>query len=130
MTNKKITFICVGAQKAGTTTLHNILRQHSEIFLPQDKEIPFFHDDNIFQKGIEWWLKENYDNVKHEKYTIKSKSYKIGKQLGTTHCFACKDYTKNFRPEKVKMSNKVLREKSHCVVCRSNKSRFLKQKMN
>ena len=67
MTNKKITFICVGAQKAGTTTLHNILRQHSEIFLPQDKEIPFFHDDNIFQKGIEWWLKENYDNVKHEK---------------------------------------------------------------
>ena len=67
MTNKKITFICVGAQKAGTTTLHNILRQHSEIFLPQNKEIPFFHDDNKFQKGIDWWLKENYHNVKHEK---------------------------------------------------------------
>ena len=28
------------------------------------------------------------------------------------------------------MANKVLREKSHCVVCRSNKSRFLKQKIN
>ena len=27
------------------------------------------------------------------------------------------------------MANKVLREKSHCVVCRSNKSRFLKQKL-
>ena len=26
------------------------------------------------------------------------------------------------------MINKVLREKSHCVVCRPNKSRFLKQK--
>ena len=26
------------------------------------------------------------------------------------------------------MMNKVLREKSHCVVCRSKKSRFLKQK--
>ena len=28
------------------------------------------------------------------------------------------------------MTNKVLREKSNCVVCRSNKSRFLKQKHN
>ena len=42
---------------------------------------------------------------------------KIGKQLGTTFCFGCKDYKKNVRPEKVKMTNKVLREKSHCVVC-------------
>ena len=60
----------------------------------------------------------------------KIKPIKIGKQLETTYCFACKDYTKKFRPEKVKMINKVLREKSHCVVCRFNKSRFLKQKIN
>ena len=58
------------------------------------------------------------------------KPIKIGKQLGTTYCFGCKDYTKNFRPEKVKMTNKVLREKSHSDVCPSNKSRFLKQKIN
>ena len=49
---------------------------------------------------------------------------KIGKQPGTTYCFGCKDYTKSFRPEKVKMIYKVLREKSHYVVYRSNKSRF------
>ena len=54
----------------------------------------------------------------------KIKALKIGKQLGY------KDYTKNFRPEKVKMTNNILREKSYCVVCRSNKSRFLKQKIN
>ena len=47
----------------------------------------------------------------------KIKPIKIGKQSGATYCFGCKDYTKNFRPEKVKMTNKVLREKSHCVVC-------------
>ena len=58
----------------------------------------------------------------------KIKPIKVGKQCGTTYRFGCKDYTKNFRPEKVKMTNKILREKSHCVVCRSNKSRFLKQK--
>ena len=55
---------------------------------------------------------------------------KVEKQSVTTYCFGCKDYKKNFKPEKVKMINKVLREKSHCVVCRSNKSRFLKQKIN
>ena len=60
----------------------------------------------------------------------KIKPIKTGKQSGTLYCFGCKDYTKNFRPQEVKMINKVLREKSHCVVCRSNKSRFLKQKIN
>ena len=54
----------------------------------------------------------------------KIKPIKIGKQLETTYCFGCKDYTKDFRPKK------VLREKSHNAVCRSNKSRFLKQKTN
>ena len=57
----------------------------------------------------------------------KIKPIKFGKQSGTTYCFGCKDYTKNFRPQEVKMTNKV---KSHCAVCRSNKSRFLKQKIN
>ena len=46
------------------------------------------------------------------------KSIKIGKQSGTTYCFGCKDFTHNFRQQKTKMANKVLREKSHCVVCR------------
>ena len=55
------------------------------------------------------------------------KPIKTGKQPGTTYCFGCKDYTKDFRPEKVNMTNKVAREKSHCIVCRTNKSRFLKQ---
>ena len=55
------------------------------------------------------------------------KPIKTGKHSGTRYCFGCKDYKKNFRPKKVKMTNKVVREKSHCIVCRSNKSRFLKQ---
>ena len=60
----------------------------------------------------------------------KVKPIKIGKQSETMYCLGCKDYTQNFRPAKVRTTNKVLREKSHYVVCRSNKSRFLKQKIN
>ena len=59
----------------------------------------------------------------------KIKPIKVGKHSGTTYCFECKDYAKNFRPEKVKMVNQLLREKSHCVACWSDKSRFLKQKI-
>ena len=58
------------------------------------------------------------------------KSIKIKKQPGTRYCFGCKDYTQSFRPQKVNMAKKVLREKSHCIFCRSNKSRFFKQKIN
>ena len=58
----------------------------------------------------------------------KIKPIKLGKQFGTTYCFGCKDFTHNFKPEKVKMTSKILREKSDSVVCRSNKSSFLKKK--
>ena len=60
----------------------------------------------------------------------KIKPINIGKQSGTTYCFGCKDYTKNFRRQELKMVKKVLREKFHSVVCQSNKLRFLKQKIN
>ena len=45
------------------------------------------------------------------------KTIKTGKQPGTTYCFGCEDYANNFRPEKVKMTNKVVREKPHCIIC-------------
>lgn len=36
-------FLCVGAPRSGTTTLHKILSQHPEISLPTSKELPIFH---------------------------------------------------------------------------------------
>ena len=44
------------------------------------------------------------------------KPIKIGKQPRATYFFGCKDYTQNFRPEKVKMTNKVLRKISLCCL--------------
>ena len=35
-------FVCIGAQKAGTTWLYDNLRPHPEVWLPQVKEIHFF----------------------------------------------------------------------------------------
>ena len=61
---------------------------------------------------------------------LKIKPVKTGKELGTMYCLGCKDFTHNCRPQETKMTNKLLREKSNCVVCQSNKSKFLKQKHN
>ena len=60
----------------------------------------------------------------------KIKPIKTEKVLRTTCCFRCKDYTHNVQSQEIKMTNKVLREKLNCVICRSSKSRFLKQKHN
>ena len=57
--------------------------------------------------------KNTTHNIRHEIIKL----IKIGKELGTTHCLGCKDYTHNFKPEEVKITNKLLRKKSNCFVC-------------
>ena len=52
-----------------------------------------------------------YQITKNEKQS-EIKPIKIGKRPGTMYCLGCKDFTHNFRPQDVKMTNKVLREKS------------------
>lgn len=48
-------FICVGAQKSGTTTLYKILKQHPQVFLPHQKEVGFFHNDQNYSKGKKFY---------------------------------------------------------------------------
>ena len=75
-------------------------------------------------------MKRYYPQYKAWKTQSIIKLIETGKKVGTTYCLGCKDYTHNFKPQEVKMTNKKLREKSNCVVSQSNKSRFLKQKHN
>ena len=58
------------------------------------------------------------------------KPIKTGREIGITYCLGCKDYTHNFKAREIKITNKILKEKSKCVIFRSSKSRFLKQKYN
>ena len=60
----------------------------------------------------------------------KIKPIKTEKKIESRYCLGCKDYTDNFKPQETKMTNKLLREKSNCVLCQSSKSKFLKQKHN
>ena len=50
-------FCCIGAQKAGTTTLHALLGQQEVFRLPRVKETKFFVDEAEFARGLDWYWK-------------------------------------------------------------------------
>ncbi|MGC1305934.1 MAG: sulfotransferase [Phormidesmis sp.] len=47
-------FIIIGAEKCGTTSLHQYLRQHPAVIPPIEKEIDFF--DLEYSCGLDWYL--------------------------------------------------------------------------
>lgn len=47
-------FIIVGAMKAGTTTLANMLSQHPQVFIPH-KEVHYFDKDHNYFQSISWY---------------------------------------------------------------------------
>ena len=60
--------------------------------------------------------KKFYHVTKMKNVQSQIKLIKIGKRPGTKYYFGYKDFTHNFRAQGVKMTHKVLREKSNCVV--------------
>lgn len=50
-----ITFLLIGAQKAGTTSLFEYMRRHPDVYMPPEKEISFFETDREYQRGFDWY---------------------------------------------------------------------------
>ena len=50
-------FICIGAAKSGTTTLFEYMKEHPEIRMPGAKEVPFFSDEAVYEKGFDWYMR-------------------------------------------------------------------------
>ena len=47
-------FLVIGAQRAGTSLLHQILLAHPDVYVPaQRKEVHYF--DRYFERGVEWY---------------------------------------------------------------------------
>lgn len=51
-------FFVVGAQKAGTTTLHDWLVQQPDVCLPKLKETTFFSNDKVYSYGLDWYMRQ------------------------------------------------------------------------
>ncbi|VAX29024.1 hypothetical protein MNBD_NITROSPIRAE02-1207 [hydrothermal vent metagenome] len=48
-------FLCIGTYRAGTTWLYRVLKEHPDIFLPDEKELMFF--SHHYDKGVGWYEK-------------------------------------------------------------------------
>jgi len=55
-------FFIVGAQKAATTSLHNYLIGHPDIYLPEKKETKFFIRDRLYRLGINYYHDEYFSD--------------------------------------------------------------------
>ena len=73
-------FICLGAAKSGTTTLHDILRQHPEIYVPAFKEPHFFDIPENYKNGIDWYQKNYFKNANKKVIAEFTPSYFFDKQ--------------------------------------------------
>lgn len=64
---KKVDFFCIGAQKAGTTLLHDILNQHTDIYLPTEKEAHFFDVNEEYSKGLSYYFDTYFSTYTNER---------------------------------------------------------------
>ena len=60
MPERRLDFLVIGAQKAGTTSLFEYLRRHPEVELPPDKEAPFFSHDPTWALGWEPYIERTF----------------------------------------------------------------------
>jgi len=62
------TFFVIGAAKAGTTTLHDALAHHPQVYVPYKKEPTFFASDD-YDHGLAWYLDTYFRNA--ERYAAR-----------------------------------------------------------
>ena len=57
MSKSHLDFIIVGIQKSGTTMLHSYLSKSDKIFMPYEKELPYFLEEKLNSGGWDAFLK-------------------------------------------------------------------------
>lgn len=60
---RKLDFIIIGAQKAGTTAMHMYLKDNSNIYMPPEKEAIFFSDNERYERGYDWYVQEFFNEA-------------------------------------------------------------------
>jgi hypothetical protein len=61
---KGFDFLVVGAQKSGTTAIHEYLCHHPGIAMPPGKEAPFFSNEERFHRGFDAFRKEHFSEAR------------------------------------------------------------------
>lgn len=59
--------VCVGAGKAGTSTLYAHMARYPAVSVTKYKETQFFFDDKLWQKGAQWYMENCFARNAHAK---------------------------------------------------------------
>ena len=61
----ELSFICIGFQKCGTTSLYDLLKQHSDIYLTEDVKEPMFYRVPFVRQilGRDWYRKTDFGHL-------------------------------------------------------------------
>jgi hypothetical protein len=78
-TKPSVNFLVIGAQKTGTTALHQLLRQHEHLYLPKKKELHFFDND----------IAVNWDRPSYSRYENLFLDKMTGQQAGEVTPISC-----------------------------------------
>lgn len=65
---KNLDFIIIGAQKSGTTSLFKYLDPHPKVFMPANKEAPFFTNKEYFEGGWDKFASEFFKGATDDQF--------------------------------------------------------------
>lgn len=60
---RPLDFLLIGVPRAGTTSLFHYLRSHPQVYMPLEKEVPYFSRDDRFERGWEVFYGEYFDKA-------------------------------------------------------------------
>lgn len=88
-------FLYIGASKAGSSWIYQVLREHPEVFVPDAKDIQFF--DVYYNKGINWYLsffrkshgKTAIGEIAHDYFLSEQTAKRIHEWLPNVKLFCC-----------------------------------------
>ncbi len=67
MRKQVLDFVIIGAQKAGTTSLFQYMRGHPQLYMPPEKEAPYFNREDRMAQGWQWYLQEFFGEAPEDR---------------------------------------------------------------
>jgi hypothetical protein len=88
-------FLYIGAAKAGSSWIYEILREHPEVFVPAAKDIQFF--DKNYERGFDWYLSffkagagnKAIGEICHDYFLAEETAARIQKHLPDVRLLCC-----------------------------------------
>ena len=80
-------FFIVGAPKAGTTSIHEYLKNHVQVFMSKEKEINFFSSDEILNQGLYYKNEVCSELTKYLSFFSKAVNFKIIGESSVSYLF-------------------------------------------